>query len=121
MINRKLIMAMCAGLTLAGCEMAPKFVRPALPVPPATPTGPAYAAASGQEAIVPADVAWTDFFTDDRLRTVIRTTLDARLLRVIAASSTSWTSPNASPSWSAPGIPTSPSADQDAQYSARPA
>jgi multidrug efflux system outer membrane protein len=86
MTNRKLIMAMCAGLTLAGCEMAPKYVRPALPVPPATATGPAYAAASGQEAIVPADVAWTDFFTDDRLRTVIRTALDNnRDLRVAAA------------------------------------
>jgi multidrug efflux system outer membrane protein len=86
MRNHKLIMAMCAGLTLAGCEMAPKYVRPALPVPPATPSGPAYAAASGPGAIVAADVAWTDFFTDDRLRKVIRTALDNnRDLRVATA------------------------------------
>lgn len=88
MTDPKLILALCAGLALAGCDMAPRTLRPALPVPPATPTGPAYAAANadGTAAIVPADTTWSDFFTDERLRSVIRTALaNNRDLRVTAA------------------------------------
>lgn len=63
------------GLALAGCDMAPKYVRPALPVPAETPAGPAYPAGS-QEDVTPADIAWTEFFTDDRLRQVIGIALE---------------------------------------------
>jgi multidrug efflux system outer membrane protein len=80
-----LLAAMAVGL--AGCDMAPHYVRPALPVPPTTPTGPAYRvdpAPTG--AIVPADTAWADFFTDPRLRDVIRLALaNNRDLRVALA------------------------------------
>ncbi|HEX7876695.1 MAG TPA: efflux transporter outer membrane subunit [Sphingobium sp.] len=73
--------------TLAACDMAPKHVRPELPVPAASPSGPAYpAAASGEAAIAPADTAWRDFFTDPRLIRVIETALaNNRDLRVALA------------------------------------
>ena len=76
MFSRKIALTFAAGLTLAGCNLAPKYVRPELPVAPSTPTGPAYAATDAAGAIVPADTAWEAFFTDDRLRRVIRTALD---------------------------------------------
>lgn len=86
MIDRKLAVALAAGLTLAGCDMAPKYVRPELPVPVQSPTGPAYAAGDAAAAIVPADTAWESFFTDDRLRQVIRTALaNNRDLRIAVA------------------------------------
>jgi multidrug efflux system outer membrane protein len=80
------ILLYAAGLTLAGCNLAPKYVRPELPVPPASPTGPAYATTDAAGAIVPADTAWETFFTDDRLRGVIRTALaNSRDLRISVA------------------------------------
>ncbi|TXC71960.1 efflux transporter outer membrane subunit [Sphingomonas ginsenosidivorax] len=86
MFPRKIALTFAAGLTLAGCNLAPKYVRPELPVPPATPSGPAYAATDAVGAIIPADTAWETFFTDDRLRGVIRTTLaNNRDLRISVA------------------------------------
>ena len=41
-------------LRLAGCNLAPKYVRPELPVAPSGPTGPAYSAGNAANAIVPA-------------------------------------------------------------------
>jgi len=72
-------------LSLAGCNMAPRYERPALPVPAALP--PARAGDPGDpSAAVLADTAWTDFFTDDRLRSVIRVALDNnRDLRIALA------------------------------------
>lgn len=75
MFSRKTALTFAAGLTLAGCNLAPKYVRPDLPVAPATPSGPAYAATDAAGAIVPADTAWEAFFTDERLRGVIRLAL----------------------------------------------
>ena len=74
-------------LLLAGCNMAPHYDRPALPVPPASPEGSAYpAAAPDKDAQSFAETAWSEFFTDPRLRTVIRTALDNnRDLRVAVA------------------------------------
>ncbi|KXU30776.1 transporter [Sphingobium sp. 22B] len=77
--------AAALALTLAACDMAPKYVRPALPVPAGSPQGPAYPAGQGQ-AIVPADTAWKDFFVDSRLARVIETSLaNNRDLRVALA------------------------------------
>ena len=85
-MNRiKLFSAASLALTLAACDMAPKYVQPALPVPEGSPQGPAYAGADGQ-AIVPADTAWKDFFVDPRLGRVIETSLaNNRDLRVALA------------------------------------
>ncbi len=85
-ISSRTALTFAAGLTLAGCNLAPKYVRPELSVPAATPVGPAYAATDAAGAIMPADTSWEVFFTDDRLRRVIRTALENnRDLRVSVA------------------------------------
>ncbi|MDO7835414.1 efflux transporter outer membrane subunit [Sphingobium sp. HBC34] len=73
-------------LALAACDMAPKYVRPAMPVPAVSPQGPAYVTANGTGAIMPADTAWRDFFTEPRLARVIETALaNNRDLRLAVA------------------------------------
>ncbi len=85
-ISSRTALTFAAGLTLAGCNLAPKYVRPELSVPAATPSGPAYAATDAAGAIMPADTSWEVLFTDDRLRRVIRTALENnRDLRVAVA------------------------------------
>lgn len=77
-----------AALALAGCNMAPRYARPELPVPPASPTGPAYpgASPSAADAAPLADTAWADFFTEPRLREVIGLSLaNNRDLRLAVA------------------------------------
>jgi multidrug efflux system outer membrane protein len=71
-----------ATAVLAGCNLAPKYQRPAAPVPDAWPQGAAYPAA--QPAQTPAaDVAWRDFFVDPKMRAVIDLALsNNRNLRV---------------------------------------
>ena len=72
-------------LALAACDLAPKYVRPQAPVPVASPQGPAYAEGAGG-ALIPADTAWRDFFTDPRLVRVIDTSLaNNRDLRIAIA------------------------------------
>lgn len=85
--NIKALGAITLSLALAACDMAPKYVRPELPVPAGTPQGDAYAANGGAgAAIVPADTAWRDFFTDARLARVIETALaNNRDLRIALA------------------------------------
>ena len=86
MRNIKALGAVTLSLALAACDMAPKYVRPELPVPATTPQGDAYATDGGAGAIVPADTAWRDFFTDARLQRVIETALaNNRDLRVSLA------------------------------------
>jgi multidrug efflux system outer membrane protein len=68
---------------LAGCAtMAPKYERPAAPVPAAFPTGDAYPVA--QAALPPAaEIGWQGFFTDPKLKAVIAQALaENRDLRV---------------------------------------
>ncbi len=80
-----LCLALGAFLWLSGCStMAPKYARPAAPVPSAWPTGPAYKPAAvspaGKEA---AEVPWKQFFLDPHLRGVIALALgNNRDLRV---------------------------------------
>lgn len=81
---RKIFALSVAGL-LAGCNMAPHYVRPAMPVPAAEPQGPAYATGEAGSAET-ADVAWRDFFVDDRLRRLIALALENnRDLRIAVA------------------------------------
>ncbi|HET8748672.1 MAG TPA: efflux transporter outer membrane subunit [Ramlibacter sp.] len=74
----KTLGALAAALVLAGCtSLIPKYERPALPVPDAFP----YPAA--QEGTPAASLPWQQFFTDERLRTLIATALrNNRDLRV---------------------------------------
>lgn len=72
-MNRKLLLAL-AGIALvaAGCTMAPKYTRPAAPVPAQWPTGAAYeqnrAATNTSGAM---DLRWQEFITDGKLRRAI--------------------------------------------------
>src|SRR5512139_2590963 len=69
----------------SGCTMAPKYSRPAAPVPAAWPSGPAYAQVGTTNAPVVPDLNWQEFFTDEKLRQVIGTALtNNRDLRVAA-------------------------------------
>ncbi|WP_370664065.1 AdeC/AdeK/OprM family multidrug efflux complex outer membrane factor [Massilia rubra] len=69
---------------ISGCTMMPKYQQPVSPVAAAWPTGTAYPAqdAQGRPA---ADVAWRDYFADERLKQLIALALDNnRDLRVAA-------------------------------------
>ncbi|WP_311267808.1 efflux transporter outer membrane subunit [Sphingobium sp. WCS2017Hpa-17] len=70
-------------LALAGCNMAPTYVRPTLPVPATLPSGEAYAPTqAGEKAGLP----WTQLVSDTRLHTVIERALaNNRDLRVAIA------------------------------------
>ncbi|MDQ1277290.1 MAG: outer membrane protein multidrug efflux system [Thermodesulfobacteriota bacterium] len=63
-------------LLLGGCTMAPKYERPAAPVPNQWPTGAAYEEMKGAAA-APAmqELPWQKFFTDERLQKIIATAL----------------------------------------------
>ena len=85
-MNRmKAISAAVLTLGLAACDMAPKYVRPQLPVPEASPQGAAYAQDMAA-ATVSAETGWREFFVDPRLVRVIETTLgNNRDLRIALA------------------------------------
>ncbi|HEX2768443.1 MAG TPA: TolC family protein, partial [Geobacteraceae bacterium] len=74
-------------LCLAGCmTMAPKYSRPAAPVPAGWPTGAAYKANTAKpDDPVAVEVPWREFFVAPQLRKVIELTLaNNRDLRVAA-------------------------------------
>jgi multidrug efflux system outer membrane protein len=60
---------MCAALLLSGCTMMPKYQRPAAPV---AAQYPGMTATNKADA---ADVAWTNFFEDERLKKLIELAL----------------------------------------------
>lgn len=67
-----------AVLALGGCSLAPKYARPASPVPPAFPV-----VETAADAPVAPEVPWQEFFTDGRLRSVVEQALaNNRDLRV---------------------------------------
>jgi multidrug efflux system outer membrane protein len=68
-----------------GCTLAPKYTRPAAPVPTAWPTGAAYAESATTNATDVALLKWREFFSDEKLRQVIGASLTNNLdLRVAA-------------------------------------
>jgi outer membrane protein, multidrug efflux system len=84
-MTRKLL-AVGIMLCLGGCSLAPKYTRPAAPVPDSWPSGPDYKEppATGRAPLA-AEVQWRQFFTDPRLTKIIDTSLDNnRDLRVAA-------------------------------------
>ena len=80
MLKRSLILAL--PLVLSACmSMAPRYERPAAPVPAAWPTGAAYAPAQATDADA-TDIPWRQFIKDDNLRKVIdQALLNSRDLR----------------------------------------
>ncbi len=68
-------LALAAGVTLAGCDLAPTYVRPASAVPAVLPQGGVYPAAATDARDI-TRIGWRDFFLDERLRQVIQRGLD---------------------------------------------
>ena len=74
-----------AASLLAGCSMIPTSERPAAPVAASYPAYPGATAAAVDDAVAPpaADVAWQDFFADEKLKHLIELSLaNNRDLRV---------------------------------------
>ena len=85
MRSSALIWSISATLVLSGCDFAPHYVRPAMPVPPALPSGGVYPSAV-PAAAAPADIAWRDFFIDPKLQKLIELALaNNRDLRIALA------------------------------------
>jgi outer membrane protein, multidrug efflux system len=62
---------------LGGCTLAPKYTRPASPVPADWPTGASYNETKpAASAPTVTDLPWREFFTDERLQKVIETALN---------------------------------------------
>lgn len=84
-MTRKIVLALLGVSALAGCNLAPKYVRPEGAVPAALPQGGVYPAAATDAPDV-SKIGWQTFFTDDRLRKTIALGLENnRDLRVAAA------------------------------------
>ncbi len=84
---RKHILLLLAGIAIvpAGCTMAPKYARPAAPVPAEWPSGPAYTQGGMTNAPALPDLRWQEFFTDEKLQQVIGMALtNNRDLRIAA-------------------------------------
>ena len=72
-------------LVLSGCTMAPKYTRPEAPVPSEWPSGPAYKAGTATGERSATDIAWQEFFIDQRLQKLIDLALENnRDLRIAA-------------------------------------
>jgi multidrug efflux system outer membrane protein len=79
-----IILMMGVAFLAAGCTMIPKYNRPEAPVPAKWPIGPAYKK-TPQKAQAVAELPWRQFFTDERLQTVIASALqNNRDLRLAA-------------------------------------
>ena len=76
--------ALLGATTLAGCNLAPTYVRPVGAVPVTLPQGGVYPAAATDAPDVTA-IGWRDFFTEDRLRQVIAQGLENNRDLAVAA------------------------------------
>jgi len=86
MKRQLLILPLALAFLWGGCTLAPKYERPAAPVPAHWPAGPAYQEAKAPHSAqtVP-DLPWRDFITDAHLREIIEIALvNNRDLRVAA-------------------------------------
>lgn len=85
MMTLRSLILLAATTALAGCNLAPKNVRPEGAIPLTLPQGGAYPPLGAEQADVTA-IAYREFFTDPRLQAVIATALENnRDYRVTAA------------------------------------
>ena len=73
----KAIWSACAGmfLLLSSCSLAPKYARPEAPVPTEWPAGSAYVEPAADAPIAP-ELAWQEFFVDERLQALLGLALE---------------------------------------------
>ncbi len=90
-MKRTTLSALTAATLLAGCSLAPDYLRPDPPVSASWPTGPAYSAppppaAGAANPVASAEATgWRDFFTDPQLQALIEIALNNnRDLRIAA-------------------------------------
>ena len=84
-MTSKILLGLLGATALAGCNLAPHYVRPVGEVPAALPQGGVYPAAATDAPDV-TKIGWRTFFTDDRLRSTIALGLENnRDLRIAAA------------------------------------
>ncbi len=86
-MNRCLIfLSGAVALLASGCTMAPEYSRPEAPVPAAWPTGGVYKdSAASDGAPLAIDCGWREFFTDERLVSLIDTALHRNRDLLLAA------------------------------------
>lgn len=70
MTTMRTLIATVSALSLAGCNLAPKYIQPTAPVPPALPQGTAFPALTPGDGAID-KMGWQTFFTDQRLRDTI--------------------------------------------------
>ena len=71
---------------LGGCTLAPKYSRPAAPIPADWPTGTAYEDSLAMPgALTAAEIHWREFFADPQLQKIIETALNNNLDLRLAA------------------------------------
>lgn len=71
MNKNTLLLVAGVAFILAGCTLTPKYARPPAPVPTTWPAGPAYAPQPSASPLPD----WEEFFTDAKLRQVVRSAL----------------------------------------------
>lgn len=68
---RSTALSLAVMLALAGCSLAPRYERPAAPVPAQYPDLPSQDAAKAASGVAAADLGWREFFRDPRLLALI--------------------------------------------------
>ncbi len=73
-------------ILMTGCTLAPKYTRPEAPISAGWPTGAAYREAEKKTgAPAASELRWQEFFTDEKLQSIIETALNNnRDLRIAA-------------------------------------
>ncbi|NOY22431.1 MAG: efflux transporter outer membrane subunit [Acidobacteria bacterium] len=76
-MKKKTLFVVAITILLGGCTMAPKYTRPAAPIPKQlTNTGTGQPPAVEKAAPQPIDIGWREFFPDKKLQEIIQLALD---------------------------------------------
>jgi multidrug efflux system outer membrane protein len=86
MLKKMFCLLATTAVFLTGCTMIPEYTRPEAPIPTQWPSGAAYKeSASERPDPLACDLKWREFFTDEKLQTIIETALkNNRDLRLAA-------------------------------------
>ena len=77
MLKHRLIVPAVVAALLSGCKMAPKYERPAAPVPGAFPSGGAYGQQPAGQGALASELSWREFYSDPKLAEVIAAALNS--------------------------------------------
>lgn len=75
-MTKRTLLILSVLVCLSGCTMIPEYTRPEAPIPADWPAGPAYKdGPSTKDTRGAMELKWREFFTDERLQTLIETAL----------------------------------------------